>query len=66
METKQSVKALEAWRLSVKWDGKYRTSPEYATPEQAATAIVAFLKNVKCPRYLHVTIERVVRYVAAE
>lgn len=65
METK-SVKALEAWRLSVKWEGKYRTSPEYQTPEQACTAIVSFLKNAKCPRYLPVTVERVVRYVAAE
>ena len=63
---KKSVKALEAWRLSVKWEGKYRTSPEYATPEQACNAIVPFLKNANCPRYLPVTIERVVRYVAAE
>ena len=63
---KSSVKSVEAWRLSVKWEGKYRTSPEYATEELACAAIVAFLKNAKCPRYLPVTIERVVRYVAAE
>ena len=65
MKTK-SVKVLEAWRLSVKWEGKYRTSPEYATPEQACAAIVPFLKNTKCPHYLPVTVECVVRYVAAE
>ena len=63
---KSSVKALVAWRLSIKWEGKYRTSPEYATEELACAAIVAFLKNTKCPRYLPVTIERVTRYVAAE
>ena len=63
---KSEVKAIEAYRLSVKWEGKYRCSPEYATPEQACEAIVAFVKNAKCPRFLPVTIERVTRYVAVQ
>ena len=63
---KSSVKAIETYRLSIKWEGKYRCSPEYATIEQAAEAIIPFLKNVKCPRFLPVTFERCTRYVAAE
>lgn len=65
MDNKE-VKAIEAWRLSVKWEGKYRTSPEYSTPEEACKAILAFVKNVKCPRFLPVTVERVIRYEAAQ
>lgn len=65
MEQK-SVKAIEAWRMSIKWDGKYRCSPEYGTIEECAKAVVPFLKHSKCPRFLPVTFERVVRYVAAE
>lgn len=64
METKKEVKAVEKWRLSIKWEGKYRCSPEYDTVEQACANIVPFAK--KTPRFLNVTVERVVRYVAAE
>ena len=65
MDTK-SVKAIEKYRIVVKWDGKYRTSPEYDTIEECTKAVVPFLKHNRCPRFLPVTFERIVRYVAAE
>lgn len=62
METKKEVRAIEKWRLSVKWEGKYRCSPEYDSAEEACKNIVPFA--LKVPRFLNVTVERVVRYEA--
>lgn len=64
MDTKKEMKVVEKWRLSVKWEGKYRTSPEYDSPEEACRNIVPFVK--KSARFLNVTIERVIRYEAAQ
>lgn len=64
MDNNKEVKAVEKWRLSVKWEGKYRPSPEYDSVEEACRNIVPFAK--KSARFLNVTIERIIRYEAAQ
>ena len=62
---KSSVKPIVTYSINVKFDGEWRKSPEYNSPEEATKNLVPFIE--KNPgQYLSVTIVRNIRYVAAE
>lgn len=65
MEAKQSVKAIETYSLNVKFEGVWRKSPEYPTPEEAVKNLVPFIKQHK-GQFLSVTIIRNTRYEAVK
>ena len=59
------MKEIETWSLSIKINGAFRRSPEYATPEEACSNIVPFLKKFRY-KYTVVTVVRNVRYISDE
>lgn len=63
METKKSVKRIETYSLNVKFEGSWRKSPEYETPEEACKNLVPFVKK-HGGQFLSVTVVRNVRFEA--
>lgn len=57
------MKQIVTYQLSIKVAGTFRVSPEYATPEEACSKIVPFIKRLR-QHYTQVTIIQNVRTVA--
>ena len=64
MESNKSMKQVIKYSLNVKFEGTWRRSPEYDTPEEACANLVPFVKKHN-GQFLSVTIVRNVRYVSA-
>lgn len=59
------MKEVVTFQVAIKVGGTWRTSPQYATPEEAVAQILPFVKKLK-QKYTTCTIQRCVRYVADE